>query len=91
MLATNMGSFCGTMFYIYSTSIKISPRSAWVAQSIECLTLGFSSSHDLAVVGQSLTGSTLSSETASGSCFPSLYPLPLQNHRCAGALSLSNK
>ena len=40
-------------------------EGAWVAQSVECLTLDFSSGHDLRVVGSSpASGSVLSTEPA---------------------------
>ena len=34
---------------------RMNKRSAWLAQSVRCLTLGFSSGHDLRVLGFSST------------------------------------
>ena len=48
---------------------------AWVAQSVECMTLGFSLGHDLGVMGSRPTiGSVLSRESAWGSLSPSAPP-----------------
>ena len=64
----------------YDWQIILTYVSAWVAQSVECLTLGFGSGHDLTVHGfepphQALCGST---EPAWNSLSPSLsIPPPL--------------
>ena len=51
-------------------------RGAWVAQSVECLTLDFSSGHDPRAVGSSpASGSVLKACSLLGILFPSA-PLP---------------
>ena len=64
-----------------------------MAQSIEYLTLGFGSDHDLRVMGWSLAlGSPLSRESASPSPFPSTLPSTHVHFLSLMlALSLSNK
>ena len=52
---------------------KTESRGAWVARSVERLTLDFSSGHDPRVVGSSpALGSALSAEPAKDSLCPSL-------------------
>ena len=52
-------------------------RDAWVAQSVECPTLGFGSGHDLRVVRLSpASGSALSGESVCDSLSPSPLPYP---------------
>ena len=76
----------------FNFGIKISrPRSAWVAQLVKRLTLGFSSGHDLRVVRSSPTlGSALSGESLSPCPCPSPCALSL-SHVLSLSLSQINK
>ena len=65
-------------------------QGAWVAQSVECLTLDFGSGHDPRVLGSSpVSGSLLGAEPTWDSSSPSVPPI--RAHVLVRALSLKIK
>ena len=70
-------SFCD-YHTVKNTYINVHRRDAWVAQTLKCLTLDFSSGHDLRGVGSSpLLGSVLSKESVPLPLFLPTFLLPL--------------
>ena len=66
-------------------------KGAWVAQSVECLTLEFSSGHDPGVIGLStMLGCMLSVKPAWDSLSPSLSAFPPLTHVLSLSLNKKN-